>query len=887
MMKIKKLLIWILTAVLLMGIMPMTYAMGNDSEAANQEMISLLADLGIIRSYQPESYVALSDLSDALTVITGNQNTVSQYFDGSRIRANRALKYSEILLVLVDITGYTPYLDLKYGGVNKTGYIGLASKVGITKGVNVRYEENVTGADYARMLYNTLFVDMLRQTVYGEKQQYRTEKGKNLLTEKMELTPIKDVVRAAGLTSLDKEGWYSNGGRTQKIRIGSQDYNCSFTFLEEDIVGRTVEAYIHQETNTAAAVVIPERRNNILHLTGEDLKDVPDVKNSNFSYWDEGGRRSRTGRLSQTVDVVYNGALLPDYEATHFTEGDTVITMVDNNLDEIYDVVLIDDYISSVFHQISTDRNTITDTEGLAHDFTRFTDNNLSFMDDKGEKIAAERLESGSVMSVRFDKDGQPNRVFVSKERVQGVLQQIDKEEKSIVLDGTEYPCEKRFYDSGKLNNIHLGSGVTAYIDVWGRVVLTESYESVWKFAWLFNAADGRGLSSAKLLMIDEENRYGEAEISDRFTFNGKRMEHDKLLSRAELLDNTGAFKPQLIRFRKNTKGEVTAIETAGYNHELGGTMSSPDAFELNYEYTGKEGHKTMRPYKVNNQIWLGTKYVAPPETLLFTISTSDKELSHVGTASTLPTDSGLRLSLYNVDKDYAPQVIVYSTNAYSSTANVYNYTTPYVLDDIMQAVNDEGEIVLRLSAYKGSELVTFDVPDSTLTASTYNIIFYNWLSADKKTAVRELPISALPAGTVFQVQTLPGTNEVRSFAILYTPIKELEIPPFVDSTDTASNEYDWSDGYHFSGNGLSSYAQVLQKTKYGVVMNIPDRNHKSEVGATVWNRHIMFSNSTLVYIVDTKTGRIHLGSWADIDVGDMLYLHRNKTTIMAAVLYE
>lgn len=886
-MRMKKLWTWILTAALLIGVMPLTYAAGNGSEAADQEMISLLTDLGVIRSYQPESFVTPRDLSDALAVITGNQNAIGQYFDDSRIRANRALKFSELLVVLVDITGYTPYLDLKYGGVNQSGYTRLASQVGITRDVSVRYEDNVTGADYAKLLHNTLFVDILRQTVYGESQRYHTEKGQNLLTEKMELTPVTGVVRAAGITSLDEEGWDSYDKETPRIRIGSQDYNCSFTFLEEDIVGRTVEAYIHQETDTVAAVVVPESRNKILRLTGEDLKDVPDVKNPNFSYWDESGRRVKKGRLSQTVDVAYNGALLPDYEKKHFTEGDTVITMVDNNLDNVYDVILIDDYVSFVFNQISLDGKTVTDMDGIAHDFTKFADNNLSFVDDNGEVIVPERLESGMVMSVRFDKDGQPNRVLVSKQRVQGVLKRIGKEERSIFLDDTEYPCEKRFYDSGKLDKIQIGSGVTAYLDVWGRAVLAESYESVMKFAWLFDAEDGYGMNPAKLLMIDEEDRYGEANISDRCTFNGKRIEHDKLLSRAELLDNTGVFKPQLIRFRKNINGEVTAIETAVYNHELGGTMSSSDAFELNYEYTGREGHSAIRPYTINNQKWLGTKYVAPPETLLFTISTSDKELSHVGTASTLPTDSGLRLNLYNVDEDYAPQVIVYTTNAYSSTANVYNYTTPYVLDDIIQAVNGDGEIVLRLSAYKAGQPITFDVPDPTLTAPTYNIIFYNWLERSKQTQIRELTISNLPRGTVFQVQTLPGTNEVRSFAILYTPIEELEIPPFVDSTDTASSEYNWSDGYHFRGNGLSSYAQVLQKTKYGVVMNIPDRNHKSEAGATVWNRHIMFSDSTLVYIVDTKTGKIHLGTWADIDAGDMLYLHRNNTTIMAAVLYE
>lgn len=886
-MKIKKLWIWILTAALVMGAMPLTYAKGNDSEAANQEMISLLTDLGIIRSYQPEASVTLSDLSDALAVITGNQHTISQYFDSSRIRANRALKYSELLVVLVDITGYTPYLELKYGGVNQTGYIGLASQAGITKGIKVRYDENVTGADYAEMLYNTLFVDILQQTVYGESKRYRTEKGQNLLTEKMKLTKITDVVRAAGLTSLDEDGWYSNVGEAKEIRIGKQNYRCGFSFLEEDIVGRTAEVYIQRETDTVAAVVIPERRNNILRLAGEDLDKVPDVKDANFSYWDANGRRSKTGRLSQTADVVYNGALLPDYEERHFTEGDTVITMVDNNLDGVYDVVLLDDYTSFVFHQISGDGKTITDMEGFTHDFTPFVDNGLSFQNDKGEDIAVETLESGATMSVRLDKDGRPNRALVSQKRVQGALQRIDKEARSIVLDGTEYPCEKRFYDSGKLEIIPLGSGVTAYLDVWGRAALAESYESVQRFAWLFAAADGYGFSGAKLLMLDEENRYGEAETSGRLSFNGRRIEPGQLLKQAELLDATGAFKPQLIQFRKNAKGEVVSINTAVTNHELGGVMSSPDAFELNYEYTGKEGHKAMRPYTVNNQKWLGTKYVAPPETLLFTISTAERELSHVGTASSLPADSGLRLNLYNVDEDYAPQVIVMTTDAYNSTSNIYNYTQPYVLEDVMQAVNDEGESVLRLSAYKERELVTFDVPDPSITAPQYNIIFYNWLEKSKQTQAKAIPVSKLPRGTVFQVQTLPGTNEVRSFAILYTPIEKLEIPPFVDSIDTASSDYNWSDGYRFRGNGLSSYAQVLQKTKYGVVINCPDREHKGEAGATVWNRHILFSDSTLVYLVDTKTGKIHLGSWADIDTGDMLYLHRNNTTIKAAVVYE
>lgn len=886
MMRMKKLWTWILTAALMMGVMPLTYAAGSGSSSTEQEMISMLTDLGVIRSYQPDSFVALSDLSDTLKIITGGRNTVGQYFDSAAIRANRALKYSEILVVLVDITGYTPYLDLKYGGVNENGYIQLAAQLGITRGVNVRYNESINGADYARMLYNTLFVDMLQQTYYGKELQYGTEKGQNLLTIRMELTTVTGVVRAAGITSLDGEGWYSAPGEVQNIRIGTQNYCCGFNFLEEDIVGRTVEAYIHQETNTIAAVVVSEKDNNILHITGEDLENVPNVKNLDFSYMGKNGRTVK-GRLSNTVDVVYNGALLPDFEAKHFTEGDTVITMVDNNLDKEYDVVLIDDYVSFVFRQISADGKTITDMEGSVYDFTQFVDRDFSFMDGNGESVSVAALQSGAIMSVRFDKDGQPNRVFVSQNRAQGVLQQINDGERSIVLDGTEYACAKRFYDSGKLKNIELGSGVTVYLDVWGRAAMAESYKSVRKLAWVFSAVYAEELDVGRLWMIDEDNWYGYVDTSHKLTFNQRRIMPEQLLSQPELLDATGTFKPQLVRLRKNSSGEITSIDTAVNKHEFGGVMSGEDVFELNYEYTGKEGHKTLQPYTVNNMKWLGTKYVATPDTLLFTINNADRRLSHVGTASSLPTDSGLKLNLYNVDKDYVPQAIVMTTADYSSTSYVYNYTQPYIVKEATHTLNDDGDIVLRLSVYKDEEIVTFDVENPDITAPQYNIIFYNWLDKNQQMQIKKLPICDIPRGSVIQVQTLPGTNIVRAFAILYIPGEEFEVPFFVDSTDTASNSYKWDDGYTFRGNGLSSYARVLQKTKYGVVINCPDIGHREEAGEKVWNRHILFSDSTIVYVADAYTGSIELGSWADIDVGNMLYLHRNNTTIKAAVVYK
>lgn len=849
------------------------YAQAAETKTSG-EMVELLLDLGIITDFKPESDVTIESFAKAISVITGFDNVISTYF--GLVSGVEALKYSEMLILLVDICGYTPQLEAVYGGANKDSYITLASRLGITRGVTVKFDETVKMDDYARMMHNTLFVDVLEHIVYGSIDRYETTKGNDVLRHHMGIARIDGVVEQAGAITLSGEAQPIESAASRKVTIGGKAYVCTFDFVPESIIGRSVRAYVNEdETDVLAAIVVREQSNETVIVEGDSFVIAPGEKKPSFTYYVNG--RERMGRLSQTANVVYNGTLLTAYEEHYFLEGNTVCTFVDNDLDGSFDVVIIDDYFSFVIQASSSDGFNVMDTSQNMYSFEDFYNRGYTIINNRGKAVAPSQLSAGMVLSVRKDKDGGINKIVFVNRQVDGTLQETNSDYKYIVVDDVRYECEKRYLEnSSDLKKILPGSKVTLYLDVYDRAVLVRCYENVKTLGWLYGAIEGSQMKNTQLGIFDQYGSHLELYASSTVNVNGISVPDTQLLKGAPLVSN-GAFVPQLVRFRANSKGEVHYIETAVNEHAIGGMRDSDsDTLTLNYDYV--QGG-ALRALRSSGKIWMASKYVAESTGILFVIDTKDIKKSAIRFASDLVSGSSYSLLLYNVDENYSPEVIVSRTSTAAENSYIDEYRRSYLVKYVTTALDDEGNEIAKVYLYDNSGNVIH------YTAENPDIKSYlsNVRSGDSRLA--GVMIKDLLPGSIIQVMTNTHTSNVYSFALQFMPMQDNSELVFEGGNTNMSWDYGL-DEKTFNGNGLYSYGRVLRKTNFGIVTNY----HKpgdADYPLPAWNRHILFANTTAVKFFDRSTQEVHYGNWADILVDDMIFMQRNGTAFENVVVYR
>ena len=868
----------LLTALTLTLFFTFPAAAAEGSAEVSAEMTELLTSLGIIRSYVPDSDVALSDMTAALTTITGSASAIETYFDANRIKANRALKYSEVLAVLVDLCGYTPYLELRYSGMNQNSYIRLANEIGITDGVTVRYDETITSGDWLTMLYNTLFTDVLIQTAYGENARFRT--GENVLARYMNLYMQQDVITAAGSLALHTDGWDYTPDAVRQVEIGGTVYTCTFDFDEQALIGRRVQAYTDMDDNIIRAIVIPERLNKTLELDGDDMLACPDTQTQQFSYVGSTARRT-SGQLSKTADVICGGELLIDFSQSDFTDGNPSLTFIDNDVNGQYDVVLIEDYLSFIIQNVSDDGKKIMDTESDIHDFTEFVESGRSFIDRDGAALTASELRQGSVLSYARSGSGAITRAIVFDGRQRGVFSTSREGNRYITVGDTEYECDSRFYQSTDVFRTVLpGSDVTLWLDFRGRVVYLEAYENVLEYGWIFNMAHNGGFENTQFLMLDENAVYAPVMTVDKPAFNGTRIESRALMSAPEFYNTRGQFVQQLIRFRRNSEGFITQIETAVSDLRLGAVPEDPAVFTLNYDASSQG---TLRVLVSGGMRWLATKYVADATVPLFIINQVDEERSTVQTAQSLTSGSIYNLRVYNIDQNYKPGVMAMILSDSGENAGIDRYMRSYLLLDRTQELDaDTGEPVTRLQLYSWSseteQIIEYTVPDPGIKSYSYN-------TASGDSRLSGIPLRDVPRGSQIQIRNYNGTNDVYAYSLQFMPMADNSELIFEAGDTNMSWNYGLSETV-FNGNGLYSYGPVLAKTAYGIITNYHEPD-AAEYPVMSWNRHIPFTDSTQVVFWDKADGSYFVGNWKDIEVGDMIYMQRQGTSFTNVTVYR
>ena len=860
-MNLKKLLSVFICAVMLISLLCGTCSAAHAEEnGGNYRETDVLTQLGLLGDAEPASQATKQMLYDGLKAIYGGDYYSELYFAGQELSA--PLLYGQAAMVLVDILGYTDKLKIMgYDTKSPSSYILMANDLKLTPDSSLTQYSELTVAQYARMLYFAIAKTALFEpAVSGTSINYETT-DKTLLSDKLGIKTVEGVVTGADTALLDSRG----GGSMGYININGITYVMDEARDKYGYLGRTVEAYVNEEENAVCALVVTDD-NVVTELVSDDIESAGV---SSVSYYDN--TRRRTLKLSDTVDVMYNRELLSAFTPEDLTLPDSTYEFIDNNGDGEYDVVLIERYSSYIIEEMAYSLNTALLKNGTIIEFTDYLDEGYRLYDAEGNAAEPSVLARSQVLSILESKDGNYTNMVFASHQENGTIEEMRDGRKYITVNGTEYECTEQFINKENGNiDINVGDYVTLSFDFLGRVVYVTVGTTGSGVAYLLNAYTDEG-GECGIKVLDEDGTTRHLKLKPKMSFNGGSGSAEYVVSE---LKNGAETDGQLIMYSQNSDGLVASIETAVDAAALGSRGNGGFSLDFDHEANGE-----LRALLLNDKRIVGSKYVIREDTVVFHVCTNDERENRVQLGPSIPTQTPLKLKLYNVNSDYEVEYAVLET-----TRDVGGWVDwwgdCYMLDSVYEAVNSEGDVVYRVDLYKpDGTVLTLDCEDGSISTNEWNI-----LSEDKRAA--NVPLTDLPRGSVLMISS--DFRGLKGIAVQFMPHADGSDIYFEAKTDTAGNEYGITPTM-FNGEYIESYGVITAKTRNGLIINshTPTADETGTFPMEEWNRTIPVNTTDTIVIYDSSCNAISVDTASSILPGDRIFMKRMGTTYNGIYIYR
>ena len=623
-----------------------------------------------------------SDYADAVYYLT--ELGVLSGTGNNRFRPEEPVTYGAAIKILVKLTGSGIKAEKNLGGYPH-GYITMAYSLDINKGVSYSPEEKITLIDALTLISNTA-----KAEVFAEYADY---KGQSLLEKCHNIYFGSGVItRNGNINKLQyslKENSITVNGKT--FVAESNDYNS--------LVGYYCDYFYKEESGVKTLLYATEKenRNNVLVLSAEKL--LPEDAEFNLytiMYLNDADKKCKV-KLSDFPVVIYNGLEYKEYDAETFNIESGNITLLDNNYDDRYDTVIIEETTTVV-------------TAAVAGDFTSITgkDGNTITLDEKGvcevfdgitgKRISLSDVKNGDVLSCAVSKDGKYVKIYRSRDAFGGEVTTFsddnDFTERKITVNDTEYGFTKEL--AQKLNtgnyplSINLGASYTFKTDVYGKIAEVSLKEETYEYAYLVDAGSIEGgVTRHFYLRIFLENEVMfDAYVSGNIKLNGEsKIDFTEL--HQMLFDSNGKFKRQLVKVKTDEDGNLKDIMFATANSNSFGYLNQ-DAFSLDFASEGSLYKSTYMSFDGRYNLNANSVIFSVPNVTEY--EDGDYKILK---ASSLNGDTKYNVKLYGADSTLCAEYAVVEVN------NIPDYDIAFVVVDKVKRTSDGNLCVTGISRGK------------------------------------------------------------------------------------------------------------------------------------------------------------------------------------------
>ena len=852
------------------------------SESDSSDDVNRIVTLDDISDY--DDVLHFSDVSESNEYYFYIQNAIKLglmdgYTDGS-FGPDDAVEFQQAVKVLVSILGY----DVKAvsRGGYPTGYILTASELGLLKGIDLSYNDEITKEVFAKLIYNALDIDMMMRKTFGESTEFIVEKGTTILTKNLSYKTNEGKVTGNDITRLFDENPTVSENRVQINGIVFDKGNTNV----QDLLGYIVRYYYSEEESgdnkTLVAVFPSVNKNKSIDVNYDEIFSCDLVK---LKYRKENQSKSQVADLSPALNVIYNGVALTNLSPATFDLLSGNLKLLDADNDGIYEVAFINTYVNYVVNYVDGYDSVIYDKYGQTPIRLSSQNQNVKYDITKdGKKINVDDLSEYDVLSVSASKtirsaDNKYDtvdvlgaayyKIEVFNSSIEGKVVEINDEECKIgdkIYKISNSYLRATEYSAGDARAIELDSEGKFYLDKENKIAATKLISGSSKnYAYLLNIKQKSGLSSevtAKLLTGDcRVNLY---KLSNKLTINGELVKAKDAMSDPAVMNTDGQYGiRKLINYTLNSDGEISDLNTA-----------VDKSMDLS-SYLGYDETTFTRDYSGNGIAYRSGKvftsrYYVTDSTVIFlkrTTAAGDDEDFIAVKSNFLSFDNSYDIELFDVNKDFtiramvikAPTTIPYNMNSSSIS----------IVERITGVVDENGQNATKVYFMKDGK------PEQTVISENNDILYShvnNWWPTSKN-------ITQLQSGDVIQFTTnIDG--KLDNFRVLFSP---QNLPTSYFQKENA-NQIRAND----TGSNMNSHTAIY--AAYGKVIKV---NPGSNIVFNAYNpSNYTYNRSYLTsgirtYVYDSSNGKVSLASSSEIVEGTNIFIRVNSSKLHEVVIVK
>ena len=756
----------VMLAMTLSTAVPCTAAESEQDYSAYADSVDLLSALGIISDDidvadmdRPAEKAELVDMAVGLRNVRGMSVTTSQFSDindkvkcGKGVMSAEAVgiitktsdgmfhpeapvKYTDAREFLLNVLGYAPVLLAGYSD----GYNITDASTELAKNVKTDKDGYLTVAALVQMFENALSIEVMH---YYPPDSYSSN-GKTAMEEFLEI--YKRTGRITSIYNKDAAGTKITG--LDKVYIDGVEYNLCAGGDIEQYLGYEVNYYCKddEDDNSTVLYMSPTRRNSSVII---DCDGIDSFEEKTLKYNNNTTGKSKTARF-ETDFVLCNGeSELISADSFNFTGYDGgYIKIVDSDNNGVYDFANIIKYNNYYVENINMEKELIyTDkSEVISLNVDDYSSNTSIILYEKYRNIISiGSIQKGDILSIARSSSNSLITVYRSSKKVSGTVGTISENEgKTEVQVGDEIYTVRDPEISVKPDGQYVFyvdfMDTVAYIDENGSESAGYAYLiKTWPdecgdiFFTLFTD-DGEILSAkaANKIKVGTEN--------SGTSISGGTSSYSKLSNILfDTADEGGNGANQLIKYRKNSNGEITSVVTAQKDKSLN---------EFSLDYCPDSGY-------VRGGIYIdGTYRISYGDTAVFCVPADLGEYAKYSVVREM--DSSVyypNLKLYDIDEDSnVVGEVVYRVDSQTYKSTAVTYSALGVVKNVTEIVNDENEIVTRLEFMINGEnnIMDYEEGETLKSASGSDVVkpqdlhcgdvLQAYIGADKKIAACRL----------------------------------------------------------------------------------------------------------------------------------------------------
>ncbi len=658
------------------------------------------------------------------------------------------ITFSEASAVLVKALGYSVAAEAKGG--YPTGYLAVANQLDLFDSVEEPLNGTLTKGSAAVIVKDALSADLMYEGILNNRGEYEVKKGENLLNTVHHLVHINAVVEGVDISRIVGE----NDINPFYFLVGDTEvYAYDEGPLMYDYLGYDVDVYYEEGRHRNELVYIEKTVNN--NVVTIDVEDVKSISSGSLKALSEDGKKVKSYSLTTGIPVLYNGVSTdkPFTEALIANGKKGKIRLLDNDSNKKYDVAIVEVYDNYVVTQVDKDNGIVYGSFGKkATAIDTDTDEPYVLVfDDTGKEVKVSAIKPNDVIAVydSFAERQQYIVVEITRNVVEGVLEETRDDSKYITVGGTEYETNIdsniRTTDAKYRESFDLGSNVILYLDKAGKVAAVKKGAGMalnYGFA-IDIAKDESGFDDTiEIKLFGADDTFYIYPLAKAVRVDGKLYKDSgidyavnrvHIASTKEYGDGVASdCYATTIRYGLNSNGEINVIDTilkedteeVTKREDLVGTN---DALFMITSAQGSHKHFRSTNLTLGSQIGYNAQTVSilHPDPVSGDLTDEERYLA-AAVSTTLTHDQVYDVNaFYSNNKSIAADIftLTYNDNLYSTMNPLSKFV---IVDTVGEALDSEGESVtsVRCIGTEGEARILVDEDfkmSNGDTASTLN----------------------------------------------------------------------------------------------------------------------------------------------------------------------